>query len=316
MAKLPFGGGVTHYDTPPPDSLGGDQEAALDELRHADRFRFANHLRAWIEVVDDRIVDAGYSGGGQIGSTKLALGSASVTVAAVPLPDVRRKPEIENGWARFCQTGGGRTGVPAPRIVKRRPFVQYHAPIAWSTLELRIHVDGSSESRLTGASPFPRHWVYDEMGNLCAKSGLVDFKDWCVNAFGTHTPWGDLDSPALVTAVETALERELSTTIMRSGSKPKIRTLRSGETLVDQGDEGDELFLLLDGVVSVEHDGVELGALGPGSVFGERAVLGAGKRTATLRAVTTCKVAVASGDGIDRGALAVLLEGHRREERQ
>lgn len=314
MAKLPFGGRVAHYDLPPPDALGQDQRATLDELQRDDRFRFANHLRAWIEVDDGRIVDSGYAGGGLIGATTLGVGAASVTVAAVALPDVRKEPEIGDGWVRFTQTGGGRTGVPAPRTVKRKPFVQFHAPIAWSTLQLTIHVDGRVEQELVGASPFPRHWVYDERGALTAKSGLVDFKDWYKNAFGSHTPWGDLDSPALVTAVETALERELSTTIMRGGAKPKIRKLGQGDVLVEQGAPDDELFVLLDGVLSVEQGGKELGALGPGSVFGERAVLENGTRTATLRAVTRCKVAVARRDAIDLDVLARLVEGHRREE--
>ena len=62
--------------------------------------------------------------------------------------------------------------------------------------------------------------------------------------------------------------------------------------LVRQGESGDDVFLLLDGVLSVDVDGVELGQLGPGTVFGERAALEGGRRTSTLRAVTRCKVAV------------------------
>lgn len=313
LAKLPFGGKVAHYDAPPPDSLGGDVDATLDALLAADRFRFANVLRAWIETDGDRIVDAGYSGGGRIGATTMQLG-VPVTVAAVALDDVRRPPEFGDGWVRFTQTAGGRTGFPAPRTVHHKPFVQYHAPIAWSTLTLTIHADGRSEGEVTGASPFPRHWIYGADGELTAKTGLIDFKEWYRHAFGEHTPWGDLDSPALVTAVETALERELSTTIMRAGAKPRIRKLAAGETLTEQGTPGDEMFLLLDGVLTVEHDGDELGALGPGSVFGERALIEGGLRTSTLRALTRCKVAVADASSIDLVALDRLSEGHRREE--
>ena len=96
--------------------------------------------------------------------------------------------------------------------------MQYFSPIAWSTLELTLHADGRSERRLVGASPFPRHWVYDGDGSLTAKSGLIDFKDWAGTAFGTHTPWGDEDSPPLVTEVETALERQLSSVIMHGAA--------------------------------------------------------------------------------------------------
>ena len=313
LAKLPFGSGLAHYDSPPPDRIG-EPGATLEELRDADRFRFANNLRAWIDVDDTGVVvDAGYSGGGLIGSTTLTLGGA-ITIAAVALPDKQAEAETGHGSVRFLQTAGGRTGVPAPRTVRRPPFVQYHAPIAWSTLSLTIHTDGRVEGALVGASPFPRHWVFDGNGELTAKSGIVDFKSWYKNAFGDHTPWGDLDSPALVTAVETALERELSFGIMRNGKKPSIKKVKAGDVLVNQGDPGQELFILLDGVLGVEVDGLELGELGPGVVIGERSTLEGGLRTATLRAVTACKLAVASSVDIDREALQQLSQGHRREE--
>ena len=62
MAKLGTKMGVAHYDLPPPDHIGTDR-CDLDELRPPDRFRFANQLRAWIEVEDGQIVDHGYAGG-------------------------------------------------------------------------------------------------------------------------------------------------------------------------------------------------------------------------------------------------------------
>jgi CRP-like cAMP-binding protein len=74
------------------------------------------------------------------------------------------------------------------------------------------------------------------------------------------------------------------------------------------------MFLLLDGVLALEVDGAELASLGPGAVLGERAILEGGRRTATLRAVTPCKVAVAKGATIDHEVLRNLSTGHRRED--
>jgi Cyclic nucleotide-binding domain len=111
-----------------------------------------------------------------------------------------------------------------------------------------------------------------------------------------------------------ALERELSLTIMRGGTRPAITKLRPGKTLVAQGDRGDQIFVLLDGVVSVEVDGKPVAEIGPGAVLGERALLEGGVRTSTVRAATACKVAAATGDQLDRAALAELSTGHRREE--
>src|SRR5580658_11341760 len=61
--RLAFDSGLTHYDPPPPS-----EDLDLEALRAADRFRFANVLRAWIEVdASGRVADSGYAGGGLMG---------------------------------------------------------------------------------------------------------------------------------------------------------------------------------------------------------------------------------------------------------
>jgi len=100
---------------------------------------------------------------------------------------------------------------------------------------------------------------------------------------------------------------------MRGGVKPDIRRVRQNGTLVEQGSSSDELFLLLNGVLMVEVDGERLAEVGPGAVLGERALLERGTRTATLRAVTECKVAAVPADRVDPDKLSVLAEDHRRE---
>lgn len=310
MNKAIFGTGFTHYDDPPPDVVDD-----LDALRDADRFRFANHLAAWIEVDDTgQVVDAGYTGGCVMGATTLAMGAKQATFAAVAFPDLQQPIDRTERAARFVQTVGGHTAVPAPRRVSHPPFVQFEAPTVWTTLALTIHADGHVEHELVGASAFPRHWVYDHTGALTAKAGLADFKDWWRHSFGRHTPWGDENSEVLVTAVETALERELAGHIMRGGIRPEIRKIKEGRTLTEQGAEGDEVYLLLNGVLSVEVDGEVVADVGPGAILGERAVLEDGRRTSTLRARTKATVAVARADQIDRDALADISTTHRREE--
>jgi hypothetical protein len=308
--KNVFDAGLTHYDEPLPDTLGD-----LERWKAEDRYRFANELRAWIEVGDDgAVTDAGYLGGLHLNSTTVRVGRKAAVFQPIALPTIQQDPEIDGGSATFVQTVGGRTGLPSPRRVNHPPFVQFLAPIVWTTLELTIRADGTHRHALVGASKFPRHWVYDDEGVLAEKVGLADFKEWFRHAFGKHTPWGDQDSPALVTAVETALERELAGTIMRGGEKPQIRSVKEGEHLTEQGQGGRELFLLLDGVVDVEVDGEPLAEFGPGAILGERAVLEGGTRTSTVTARTRCRVAVATADQVDRDALAMLSEGHRKEE--
>jgi Cyclic nucleotide-binding domain len=310
LNKAVFESGFTHYDNPPPDVLGD-----LQEMARADQFRFANRLGAWIEVDGGKVTDAAYNSGSAMGATTVRLGSRDLArFEAIEFPEIQHEPERGDTWVRFVQTFGGRPALPAPRRVNHPPFVKIESPVVWTTLALTLHADGRSEYEVVGASPFPRHWLFDHEGKLDAKVGLTDFKEWWRHSFGKHTPWGDEDSPALVTVVETALERELATTIMRGGEKPSVRKVKEGHVLVEQGQIGSELYLLLDGILSVEVDGEQLADLGPGAIIGERAVLEEGRRTCTLRAATPVRVAVAEAKQIEVDRLRELSEGHRREE--
>ncbi|MGH8775171.1 MAG: cyclic nucleotide-binding domain-containing protein [Jiangellaceae bacterium] len=307
-----FDTGFTHYDQPPPDTLG-----RLSSLRDEDRFRFANVLAGWGQVDGGRIVRAGYETTSEVvmGSTTVRIGPLGTTFTNVAFPEIRQAPEYrDDGSVRFVQTCGGRTALPAPRAVPHPPFVKLQSPWVWTTLALTMHPDGRSKVELTGASPFPRHWVYDATGMLVLKSGLTDFSGWSAHSFGHRTPWGDEDSPALTVAAESAGERVLSRLLMGGSERPRIVTLAEGEALTRQGEPGGELFLLLDGVLAVEVDGQRLAEVGPGAVLGERAVLEGGLRTSTLVAVTPVRIAAAPATAIDRDRLAELAQSHRREE--
>lgn len=308
LSKVPFELGVTHYDQPPPDHIGAGD---LEELRRTDRFREANELRAFIEVEDGRIVDCGYLGGGKIGATTVRLGPAAIRFAAVHLPDIQKEPEVGPTSVRFVQTVGGRMGIPTPRPVKRRPWVQFWPSIAWSTLELTINADGTTDRGLAGASPFPRHWVYDESGALIEKSAVIDFKSWADHCFGDGTPWGSYDSERLVTAAESALERELSATILRGGMKPKVRTIDAGDVLTTQGEAASDVYVVMDGLFAVEVDGEGVAEIGPGAVVGERAALEGGVRTATLRATTRGRVAAIAPEQLNAELLESLAATRR-----
>lgn len=307
--------GVTEYDDAPPERFTSLDE--VERLALQRRIRFANHLDAWIEVEDGRIVDFGRTGRTFVAGTSFTVGRR-LGVEPLPLGDIDHRPEAGDTWVRFRRTAGAATGVPNPRHVNHPPFFQIRAPIAWTTVSLTLHADGRVEYGLEGASTFPRHWLYDATGEVTHKSAVIDFKEWYRHAFGRHTPWGDEESPALVAEVESALERRLSREVMRGdrddGPLPTIarRRLAAGETLTEQGEEATEVYLVLDGLLAVYVEGVPVAEIGPGAVVGERAGLEDGVRTATLVAVTPCRVAAAHG-GIADDDLAAVAATHRRE---
>ena len=125
MPKIPFELGIGHYDEPPPDRL---TEGDLERLRDADRFREANLLKGWAEVDDGRIVDAGYEGGGLVGSTTFRLGAEGPVFQGFPSrPCSRSRRSAATRSAR--QTVGGRAGFPQPRR-QGAPFFRVNSATA------------------------------------------------------------------------------------------------------------------------------------------------------------------------------------------
>lgn len=82
---------------------------------------------------------------------------------------------------------------------------------------------------------------------------------------------------------------------------------RVGETLFDEGDPGDGLYVLARGALRVVRPGphgvtIPLATIGPGSVVGELSLLGAGARTATVVVARE-----ASGFLLPRAAVSTAL---------
>jgi Cyclic nucleotide-binding domain len=301
MPFVPLELAVAHYDEPPPTTAPD-----LERLRRQDAFREANKLEAWIEVVDSEIVDYGQRGLSLISDPRLELEQRQVAFPSIEFPVIQPEPEVGDEWARFTQTVGGRIGLPVPRPVAGRPYFHVGAISAWTALEVLIHTDGSSESRLLAASPFPRHSLYGSDGRLLDVYGGVEFE------LGDGSPWGNEETPAFAAAVESELERKLATSILRTGAKLVRRRVAPGETLVEQGRAGVDLFILLDGLLDVEVDGETVAQVGSGAILGERGVLGDGLRTATLRAVRSSRVAVVGSDQIARPQLLEISASRAR----
>src|SRR5207249_8104055 len=128
LARVPFSLGLTRYDDPPPARIDD-----LDAAQVNGSIREVNRLKAWIEVRDERIMDAGYDGpGGFVGSTRLDLGFTEVQVPGRARPLLRRS--------------------------------LHGTSTAWTTLMLTLYADGRKDAWLFGASPFPRHYLYDDEG--------------------------------------------------------------------------------------------------------------------------------------------------------
>ena len=307
VGEVPLDIGAGGYDDPPPEVLSG-----VDELRRAHRFREANELRAWIDVVDGAIVAYGHEGRAVPGRSEFDVSPRQVVFPARECPVIQPGPELGDGWARFVQTVGGRVGGATPRALPDEPYPLIAAASAWTTLELVVHADGRSRGRLVAASPFPRHWVYDAEGRIIEKRDItVDASAGQTASLAEQTPWGSEDAPALAATVASELEREIAASVLRRGVALTRQRLAPGEILVEQGKPGQDVFVLLSGALDVEVDGTTVARVGAGAILGERAVLEGGSRTATLRAVTHSCVGVLASEHVDRAKLAALSASRR-----
>jgi len=87
----------------------------------------------------------------------------------------------------------------------------------------------------------------------------------------------------------------------------QLRRVAAHETLCHKGDPGNQLFLIVDGVVKAQTtsssgDDIVFSIMGPGEMFGELALLRGGKRTASVIAIRDCTLIV-----IDRRELFPFL---------
>ena len=64
------------------------------------------------------------------------------------------------------------------------------------------------------------------------------------------------------------------------------RVFAAGDVVISERDLGHCLFLVEDGTADVTADGAPLGAVGPGDIIGEIAVLSSGRRTASVIATS------------------------------
>jgi CRP-like cAMP-binding protein len=78
-------------------------------------------------------------------------------------------------------------------------------------------------------------------------------------------------------------------------SLTELRSETMGSRLVGEGAPGFVLFILLEGKADVTSRGAGLGTLGPGDFFGEIALLGEGRHTATVTAASPVTLAVMFG---------------------
>lgn len=74
-----------------------------------------------------------------------------------------------------------------------------------------------------------------------------------------------------------------------------VENAGAGTRLIGEGCHGYTFFVLTEGTAVVTADGEALSSLGPGDYFGEVAILGGGRRTATVTSTSEVRLLVMFG---------------------
>lgn len=81
------------------------------------------------------------------------------------------------------------------------------------------------------------------------------------------------------------------------GEQAEIFTAPAGTVLFREGDDGDQMFIILEGEVRLTINGQALGMEGDGGIIGEMAMIEQTRRSATAIAVSDCTLVPLNLDG-------------------
>ena len=94
----------------------------------------------------------------------------------------------------------------------------------------------------------------------------------------------------LITYAGLMLRITAANTLEEAPATPGFEVYEPGDTIIRQGDRADYVFNMSTGVAEVLVDGVTVGRIGEGEIFGAMAALTQADRSATVKAKTTCSV--------------------------
>jgi CRP-like cAMP-binding protein len=71
----------------------------------------------------------------------------------------------------------------------------------------------------------------------------------------------------------------------------EVIRIKKGSSIIEQGDKGEDIFIVLSGSLEVIRDGLLISTMHPGDVFGELGFFFHDLRSATVRAIRNCELA-------------------------
>lgn len=156
------------------------------------------------------------------------------------------------------------------------------------------------------ASEFLTNFAYEHNGEQCISNVCIEISDPGLRR-------SSIETDSKITALEQiCFFHDLSYQEMLQIMPITFeRAIPKGTVIIREGDEGDELFILIEGSCEVKNSGVRLAELEAGSSFGELSLVDRQPRSATVSALEPCRVLVIRATDFEKltlsGPLAVKL---------
>ena len=274
------------------------------------------HARSVLSAVPDpqqamKRILAALRPGGSLLVEDLDWGSVSKTGVTLrfPVKDPRRGARVVKGFLAFMQEHGydPQFGGKLVGELMSNGMIDVGAEM-WSGL-----IWGGSRATLEPASimerlrePLMAAGVaakdLDAELKLIADPSVAQFPVPMVSAWGRKPEAGERGSagsmrvpPRTESAIDwlraaPLLEGCTQAELSRVASLARRIDAQAGQALTTEGEPGDTFYLIATGHATVTRGGVRLASLGPGSYFGEVAILEQGPRTATVTADTPMRL--------------------------
>jgi CRP-like cAMP-binding protein len=69
-----------------------------------------------------------------------------------------------------------------------------------------------------------------------------------------------------------------------------VERFAPGDAIFSAGDTGDHMYVVREGTVTIQAEGLPIEEIGPGGIFGELALIDSAPRSATATAATACEL--------------------------
>jgi MFS family permease len=225
-----------------------------------------------------------------------------VTLSGVSVAGIAAVPGLAGGLLAIGGIGGALADVNS-RMMLQRLIPDKQLSRAFGVLE-SLYMAGEGIGSFIGSlfivAVGPR-WTLLIAGSLLPVLALLARRGMDSLDVGVRIPEREIE-----TLRATSIFEPLPTPVLERLARNLVPlSLPVGSAVIRQGDRGDRFYTIVEGTVSVDVDGRQLGTLGPGGSFGEIALLRDVPRTATVTTATEARFLT-----LDREEFLRVVTGH------